>query len=204
MRCGGLNGCPISTRSGCSGQPAWIALGNSPEELDASTTSGLVARSSWANSACFRSIRSGPFSCTKSASPTAVSTSAVKVSRSVEAPSTRPISVSTGQCAATSARSRSSALGEGSVATTSSPCARKCATQLAPMTPVPTTATRRTSLPLMLFSWWWRAGHTDPGTPGRPAPHGWRRHPAGRRAGSSSPAAPASYRSGSVGSRAPR
>ena len=75
----------------------------------------------------------------------------------MEAPSTRPSSVRIGQCAATSARSRSSAPGDGSVATTSSPWARKCATQLAPMTPVPTTATRRTSLPLMMFSGWRRA-----------------------------------------------
>ena len=116
-----------------------------PDELDASTTSGRAAASSTANSACLTSSRSGPFSWTKSASATASAGSAVNVSRSGEAPSTNPIRSSVGQCAATSARSRSSAPGAGSVATTWRPRARKCAAQLAPITPVETTATRSTA-----------------------------------------------------------
>jgi len=141
IRCGGLNGCPITTRSGCRGQPRAMTLGSIPDELDASTTSGRAAASSTANSWCLTSSRSGPFSCTKSASATASAGSGVNASRSGDPPAA---GVSVGQIAATSDRSRCSAPGDGSVATTSRPWARKCAAQLAPITPVPTTATRWT------------------------------------------------------------
>src|SRR5258708_38914303 len=72
--------------------------------------------------------------------------SAVNFSLSREASGDRPIVVSAGQASSTYLRRLASALGAGSVATTSNPRARYCAAQLAPMTPVPTIATRRTGL----------------------------------------------------------
>src|SRR5690349_2212844 len=67
----------------------------------------------------------------------------VKLSRSREAPADRPMLVSVPQASSTYFRRLASAFGAGSVATTSSPRARYWAAQLAPMTPVPTMATRR-------------------------------------------------------------
>src|SRR5882724_4967620 len=72
--------------------------------------------------------------------------SAVNVRRSRDAPLERPMLVRSGQASSTYLRKLASALGAGSVATTSNPRARYCAAQLAPMTPVPTIATRRTGL----------------------------------------------------------
>src|SRR5437762_12413165 len=54
--------------------------------------------------------------------------------------------VSAGHASATYLRRFVSAFGAGSVAITSNPRARYCAAQLAPMTPVPTTAIRRMGL----------------------------------------------------------
>src|SRR6266581_4610195 len=68
--------------------------------------------------------------------------SVVNDSRSRDAPGVRPIVVSAGHASSTYFRRLASAFGAGSVATTSSPRARYCAAQLAPMTPVPTMATR--------------------------------------------------------------
>src|SRR5216684_4199440 len=70
----------------------------------------------------------------------------VKLKRSRDAPEDRPMFVRSGQASSTYLRRLASALGAGSVATTSNPRARYCAAQLAPMTPVPTIATRRTGL----------------------------------------------------------
>src|ERR1700683_2004729 len=53
---------------------------------------------------------------------------------------TRPFSVRAGHAASTNLRKFCSAFGAGSVATTSKPCARNSAAQLAPITPVPTIA----------------------------------------------------------------
>src|SRR5437667_11255560 len=71
---------------------------------------------------------------------------AVKLRRSRDAPGDRPISVSAGHASSTYWRRAASAFGAGSVAITSNPRARYCAAQLAPITPVPTIAMRRTGL----------------------------------------------------------
>src|SRR5258706_11253744 len=63
------------------------------------------------------------------------------VSRAGEASGASPIRLRAGQKLLTRLRKRASAPSAGSVATTSKPLARKQAAQLAPMTPVPTTAT---------------------------------------------------------------
>src|SRR6266571_1872748 len=80
--------------------------------------------------------------------------SAVNFSRSREASGDRPIVVSAGQASSTYLRRLASALGAGSVATTSNPRARYCAAQLAPMTPVPTIAILLIGLlyDIMIFS----------------------------------------------------
>src|SRR6266851_7550447 len=70
----------------------------------------------------------------------------VKLKRSRDAPEDRPMFVRSGQASSTYLRKLASAFGAGSVATTSNPRARYCAAQLAPMTPVPTIAIRRTGL----------------------------------------------------------
>src|SRR5262245_61178976 len=64
--------------------------------------------------------------------------------------------VSNGQASSTYLRRFASAFGAGSVATTSKPRARYCAAQLAPITPVPTIAIRRTGLlnDIYLFLLW--------------------------------------------------
>src|SRR5438094_9004086 len=72
--------------------------------------------------------------------------SGVKVRRSRAAPGERPMASSCPHASSTYLRRLASALGAGSVATTSKPRARYCAAQLAPMTPVPTIAMRRTGL----------------------------------------------------------
>jgi len=116
-----------------------------PEELEASKALGGVFASISANSFILKASRSGPFSCTKSASLTARLSSGVNFRRSIDAPGDRPSAVSAGQAASTYLKSACSAPGAGSVATTSSPWARKHAAQLPPITPVPTIATRLTS-----------------------------------------------------------
>ena len=151
IRCGGLKGCPSTTRSGWRHSDC-TALIASPEELDASKVAGGAAASMRRNRSILMSIRSGPFSCTKSASATASSSRSWKRSRSGDAPSASPKRVIVGQCCATASRRRASAPGEGSVASTSRPRARKYAVQLAPMTPVATTATRLMSDGVLLIS----------------------------------------------------
>ena len=145
IRCGGLNGCPMTTRSGWCGQAAWMALGSNPDELLAMTTSCRVAASRTANSSFLIVDPFGPVlldevRCRRRRFRHRSRTRAGRWRRRRPGRAAARI----GQCAATSARSLCSASGDGSVAITSSPWARKWAAQLAPMTPVPTTATRRT------------------------------------------------------------
>src|SRR5277367_1989176 len=118
----------------------------SEEELDAIKESVGTTASLSAYSLILKSGRSGPFSCTKSAFDSAAFISVVKLKRSRDAPGERPMLVSTFQASSTYLRRFASASGAGSVATTSNPRARYCADQLAPITPVPTTAMRRTAL----------------------------------------------------------
>src|SRR5437763_13175913 len=72
--------------------------------------------------------------------------SVVKLKRSRDAAEERPMLVRSGQASSTYLRKLASALGAGSVATTSNPRARYSTAQLAPMSPVPTMAIRRTRL----------------------------------------------------------
>src|SRR5258707_7612832 len=117
-----------------------------PDELEAMIESGGVASSISANNLILKSGRSGPFSWTKSAFDSASCIFDVKVNRSRDAPADRPISVRAGHASSTYLRRLASAFGAGSVAITSNPRARYCAAQLAPITPVPTIAMRRTGL----------------------------------------------------------
>src|SRR6516225_10525802 len=87
-------------------------------------------------------MRSGPFSCTRSAPETAAARSVVKDRRPHDDGDGAPRRCSAGVARCTYSRSRSSAPGATSVAVTSRPWARKRAVQLAPITPVPITATR--------------------------------------------------------------
>src|ERR1700723_1776521 len=116
------------------------------DELEAMMEFGGVASSISANSLILKSGRSGPFSWTKSAPESASFMLGANVSRAGVASGVSPIVVSAGQAASTYSRNLASALGAGSVATTSNPDARYCAAQLAPMRPVPTIAMRRTGL----------------------------------------------------------
>src|SRR5258705_4077268 len=160
MTCGGLNGCPMSTRSGCLHFDC-MTLGVIPDELDAMIESGGVAASISANNLILKSGRSGPFSWTKSACDSASFMLVVKLRRSRDAPDERPISVSAGHASSTYLRRLASASGAGSVAITSKPRARYCAAQLAPITPVPTIAIRcivlskdiSAFLPRFVFQW---------------------------------------------------
>src|SRR6266702_323186 len=83
----------------------------------------------------------------------------VKLKRSRDAPFERPMLVRSGHASSTYLRKLASALGAGSVATTSKPRARYWAAQLAPMTPVPTMAIRWMGLlkditsPLVKVGW---------------------------------------------------
>jgi hypothetical protein len=61
MMCGGLNGCPITQRSGRL-HPDCMTLIVIPDELEAMSESGGVASSMVANSLILKSGRSGPFS----------------------------------------------------------------------------------------------------------------------------------------------
>src|SRR5258707_5098234 len=117
-----------------------------PDELDAMIESGGVASSMSSNNLILKSGRSGPFSWTKSACARALFIVEAKANRSQLAPGARPISVKAGHASSTYLRRFASAFGAGSVAITSNPRARYCAAQLAPITPVPTIAMRRTGL----------------------------------------------------------
>jgi hypothetical protein len=130
----------------------WISLIVRPEELDAMITSGGNSSSSCRCSFFLKSIRSGPFSWTRSAPLTAVARSDSNVSLDWDAPGPRPNLLSAGHAASTNRFRAASASGATSVATTSRPFARKRAVQLAPMTPVPMTATRRMGLVVMVSS----------------------------------------------------
>src|SRR5438034_7300558 len=81
MMCGGLNGCPTRTRSGCLHFDC-MTLGVIPDELDAINESVGVESSMSANNLILKSGRSGPFSWTRSASASAAFMSGVKVRRS--------------------------------------------------------------------------------------------------------------------------
>src|SRR6266849_6440213 len=145
MTCGGLNGWPTRQRSGRVHFDC-MTLGVMPDELDAMIESGGVASSMSANNFILKSGRSGPFSWTKSAPDSAFFMSVVKPRRSRDAPVDWPMLVSTFHASSTYLRRFASAFGAGSVATTSNPRARYSAAQLAPITPVPTIAMRRTGL----------------------------------------------------------
>src|SRR5207302_9283490 len=113
MMCGGLNGCPTSTRSGCLHFDC-MTLGVIPEELDAMIEStGRVASMS-ANSFILNSGRSGAFSWTRSACASAAVMSGVKVRRSRAAPGERPMASSCPHASSTYLRRLASALGAGS------------------------------------------------------------------------------------------
>jgi hypothetical protein len=107
------------------------------------TTSGGNSSSSCPYSFFLKSIRSGPFSWTRSAPSTAAARSVLKVSLDWDALGERSSLLSAGQAASTKRFRAASAFGATSVATTSRPFARKSAVQLAPITPVPMMATRR-------------------------------------------------------------
>src|SRR5271156_5568759 len=150
--CGGLNGWAMTQRSGWDAAPFWISLMVSPDELDAMITSGANRLSSCPYSFCLKSIRSGPFSWTRSAPAIACARSAVNFTFDCDAPGERPNRLSAGQAASTKRRSATSALGATSVAVTSRPLARNSAVQLAPITPVPMMAMRRMGLVDMIYS----------------------------------------------------
>src|SRR5437763_12587681 len=80
----------------------------------------------------------------KSACDSAFFISVVKVKRSRDAPLERPMFVRSFHASSIYLRRLASAFGPGSVVTTSNPRARYSAAQLAPMTPAPTIAMRRT------------------------------------------------------------
>src|SRR6202451_1480858 len=145
MTWGGLKGWPITQRSGCL-QPDCITLMVNPDELDAMIESRGVAASISANSLILKSCRSGPFSWTKSASESACFKFRVNSRWSRDALGDSPRTVRSFQAASMYWRRLASAFGAGSVATTLNPRARYRAAQLAPMTPVPTIAIRRTGL----------------------------------------------------------
>src|SRR6266700_8055467 len=145
MMCGGLNGWPTTQRSGRLHADC-MTLMVIPDELEAISESGGVASSMSANSLILKSGRSGPFSWTKSAFDKASFILDVKLRRSFEAPGVRPMIVICFHASSTYLRKLASALGAGSVATTSNPRARYWVAQLAPMTPVPTMAIRRIGL----------------------------------------------------------
>src|ERR1700726_3124974 len=145
MRCGGLEGCPIKKRSGglhCD----WLTPIGMPDELEARIVVSGVSASMSANNLILKSGLSGPFSWTRSTPSSASLNLVVNESRSFEAPADSPNCSRAGQALLTYSRRFSSAFGAGSVATTSRPCARNRAAQLAPMTPVPTIAIRRIGL----------------------------------------------------------
>jgi hypothetical protein len=70
----------------------------------------------------------------------------VNLNRSRDAPFEMPMLVKSFHASSINLRRLDSAFGAGSVATTSNPRAKYSAAQLAPMTPVPTTAMRRIGL----------------------------------------------------------
>src|SRR5260370_4281058 len=151
MTWGGVNGCPMTQRSGRLHADC-ITLIVMPEELDAIIESGGVVASISANNLILKSGRSGPFSCTRSASETAFFISTVKLSLSREAVFASPSALTAGHAVSTYLRRAASAFGAGSVAITSNPRAKNCAAQLAPMTPVPTMAIRLMGLSDVIFS----------------------------------------------------
>src|ERR1700733_6987257 len=114
-----------------------------PDELEARIVVAGVRASMSANNLILKSGFSGPFSWTRSTPSSASLNLAVNESRSFEAPADSPNCSRADQALLTYSRRFASAFGAGSVATTSRPCARNRAAQLAPMTPVPTIAIRR-------------------------------------------------------------
>src|SRR5579859_3790275 len=113
-----------------------------------------------------KSTRSGPFSWTKSALASASARSEVKLRFACDAPAESPSRSSGAQALATNSRSRPSAPGAGSVATTCRPWARYSADQLAPMRPVPTMAMRRMGLVSDMVNLRWDESDFDVGDAG--------------------------------------
>src|SRR5487761_408154 len=89
MMCGGLNGWPITQRSGRL-HADWITSMVMLEELDARIDSAGVAASISANNLALKSGRSGAFSCTRSASDRAAVILDVNDRRSRDAPAAKP------------------------------------------------------------------------------------------------------------------
>ena len=142
----------MTQRSGCR-QSFCNRLFNSPDELDAMTTSGSRRAANRANKARFNSSRSGALSWTNSAPARAASGSVWKVS-AVQGGSagSGDSRARIGQAAPTNSCRKVSAPGAGSVAATVSPRAKNTAVQLAPIVPVPIVATRLILSPAMSVS----------------------------------------------------
>ena len=133
----------MTQRSGCR-QSFCSRLINSPDEVDAMTISGSRTASNRANKARFNFSRSGALSWTNSAPARAASGSVWKVSAAQAGSAGSGDSrARLGQAAPTNSCRKASAPGAGSLAATLSPRARTTAVQLAPIVPVPITATRR-------------------------------------------------------------
>src|SRR5262245_11063634 len=140
MRCGGLNGCPRTKRSGCC-HPACSSVRVSPEADDATTAVSPGTGSIAEYSSCLRSTRSGMLSWMNWAPSTAAAASWQKTSRSGSPWPVSPSLVRTGQAVSTAVLTRCSTAGSGSKTATDLPAARNRAVQLCPMTPPPTAAT---------------------------------------------------------------
>jgi len=136
---------PMTQRSGCL-HCDWLTPIGIPDELEARIVVAGVSASMSANSLILKSAFSGPFSWTKSTPCSASSNFVVNESRSLEAPTDNP------NCSRQATHCRIFAqflfgAWSRSVATTSIPCAKNSAAQLAPITPVPTIAIRQIAFP---------------------------------------------------------
>src|SRR5258708_39779446 len=70
IRCGGLNGCPVTQRSGCL-HSDWMRLIGIPEVLDTNMAGGGRIETNSANRLILRGSRPGAVSCTLSPPGTA-------------------------------------------------------------------------------------------------------------------------------------
>jgi len=151
-----------------------LVLENGPErpdfkiklfaDMDAATPpDSIIASSSSGITMSVKSGRSGPFSWTRSASDNAFFMSEVKLSLSRDPFGESPMAVRAGHAESTYLRIFASAFGAGSVAITSNPRAKNSAAQLAPITPVPTMAIRRTGLFKDMFVLLLTGGACPPG-----------------------------------------
>src|SRR5215472_13970630 len=110
----------------------------------ASTASGGAVQSRSANSACFASTRSGPFSCTCSAVPTAsarLSAGRIRLATSRGGSLSNPASSSSGNRSPMKPNAVSTCCGNGSQSATSKPARANTIDQARPIRLAPTTAT---------------------------------------------------------------